>query len=661
MSSLLSKHVRKIHLSDSVVLPGDLVAVCLGRLGEGLQVLDFGNFVCRDEEIVAIGSSNASKTLKSLKIIENVLTDASSHVWSRFSSLEALHLDSLAYLGIKSVEEMAKLPLRAFSAGACGNLKLEGFLRAFKQHGTPLCSIELHPDSQFALPFIDIWPALEQQLLDWPARVNLEEVKLWTYGPQLGAVESILSHHNFFPSLKDVSISASIQRVLDPLPPCLKNITSLRLFDDKKHRGSMNQASVDTLARNLPLLTSLTTFTAGTVDLSEMKALKTLRSNFGCVSRFPPALRSLSLRLAAPRYFSASQYASTVEAVEAVAPTLENLHLAALPRFLLRRLLSLLPHLLSLWIEILELTLKRHESASETEEEQPTIVSHPKLQFVHLPGTCQLGFLPRLSLIDFNMWVYEASSTGTADARCNLKTLVPGLSTLRLTAPLKLETFERNLEQLPFLTQLDVAPGAPADFIALAKRLPRLTKVELREMGGSSGTCFHWKLAELLEALPALRELDLKQYRGDYTLPIGFKHPLLIKMAISERPKIKDGEANMFQILVIGENFPGLQLLRLAVRPISDSQNAWKIAVENMPRLASATFDRSSLAETRVDLAVTGCPLLTQIDVKDILFTKVKLLRNSKRCVPEFRYTMLPSDTSAVELDCTPKTDLGYF
>lgn len=479
-------------------------------------------------------------------------------------------------------------------------------LRIFVEKNTPLQALILP-----GVESPEMWPRLKELLQEWPARRDLVEFDVF----RLAAWETkdvLLEYHEFFPSLQNLTAKMQILDVLDQLPPYLRNITALSLEEP----AGFNQGWVQAMARNLPLLSDLTLDSGARVDLSELKDVTALSAPFGCVSRFPPELKHLSspFREDDDSYrFSTSDIAQAIAALEQVGATLERLSLPEFPPASLSKLLNSLPNLLELSVTSFT-DGWRARSVSEA-----IVLSHPKLREVELPHSSWIPeYMPSLTIFQLPDWICSGEESGDT---FDLTRRCPSVSSLRIYQQVQFRKFQHQLHLLPGLSRLSIATPPPDELLPVLRRLPGLKTLWLGS-GGERGPSCRWSLVELLGSLSGLRILNIRQFRGDLTIPEGFTHPLLVQLSITAVPERVVEADRRFEIRFGGRALPSLEELALAVDPHSSSDKPWGIFLDDLPRLQTMSFLRTGhpiLSGAKLaKLAVVGCPSLASIGIEDL-------------------------------------------
>lgn len=629
---IFSKHVRKIRIERTSCIPGSLIANCFSRFEAGLQELDFGEFTCGDEEIIALGSSNASNTLKRLRLSRNTLTDESKHVWSLFSSLQALSFGSLHRVGLESVEAMASLPLTDFYCDSSSAVTLEDFLGVFMKRKTPLRALTLSNVSN--MRFKTLWPKLKLLLADWPRRFELEEANLTKeLYLRFGTVQEMLEYHQFFPNLKDAAFlppSAGETSILNPLPQCFKNLSRITILQPEKESSAATTSSwMSTLARELPNLKDFRTLAPAAFESSEWKLVSSFDGYIGHAAHIPPAVEVLRLLdLHRPEELAHHQLAARVIAISAVQSTLVHLCLPSIPQELLPGLLSALPLLET--VDVTGLQCAKGGQNHDPERDR-VVISHTKLFRANLPpGSATLGFLPRLRYAELDDWVRELPF--------DFAKAVPGLESLR-SCRFEFNAFGEQLERLASLKTLDVNPGDPATFLEAVRRLPHLSEVHLN----ASWTEFEWSLATLLEALPAVRVLTFAFYKGSLTLPSKFQHPMLCYLNLVEAY----GAGEPSDVCLTGAAFPMLQDVSLSL------MGTRSVFLDSLPKVGSVQLGRPN-AGGAVEFEIVACPSLVSLHIHEVNLSKLTMRGNCVFCVASFRDVALLSGADSVDIDRLP-------
>jgi hypothetical protein len=333
MASRLSSSLESINLSPPwdppLFVPPHVVPSLLSCFAEGLIRVNLRGSYVTDEAMEALSLSPAAKTIQELHISNALspISDASAHVWQRFSALRKLNLQFCNLLDMPTFMALSKHQV------------IESIKLTCPDRGAPpataITPILLAPDSLPSLTSMSIPPMYPTQVIQLRDLVDLvrrrpNRVQLTQLGFALqedGETDLLVELHEMCPNLKALCTSLN-----DPIPESLlqklQNISELA--DDKLPINS--EEDLLRVAHRFPRLRSLELGLANvsTLPFLDFRAFANLKSLFLITSvlaplQLPLALRALYYKLESEHAVDPDQVDSLCLSICNSAPGLKEL------------------------------------------------------------------------------------------------------------------------------------------------------------------------------------------------------------------------------------------------------------------------------------------------------------------------------------------------
>jgi hypothetical protein len=240
MASRLSSSLDSISTSwieEQDVAPGfppPVLANLLSNFAEGLIRVTLNDLYLTDDALDALSRSKAASTIQKLSISNALITDASAHVWQRFSSLKVLSLtycdllDLETFVALSKHQVVEKLDYVSFESGSPTSCDLAPILLA--PHSLPnLRSIQVS-SSPIAKRSLFL-PALLELIRQRPNRERLQEL---CYAPQMDdETDCLVELHQLCPNLESLCTILSPTQIplSEKILQNLGNVRSLESMD----------------------------------------------------------------------------------------------------------------------------------------------------------------------------------------------------------------------------------------------------------------------------------------------------------------------------------------------------------------------------------------------------------------------------------------------
>lgn len=611
-------------------IPDTVLAHRLSTLTAGLEKLDLGDILVRGFALAALANSQASRTLRSLKISRSRLTETTDSCWIHFSALRELELggwiEQKVMVGICAHRTLKKLVLTGDgddlisailapdSLPSLRHLSCEFYVSSLRLRTLLLCRPNAHKfrvlpirldvshsdRSRGGLDLHLVCPRLREILpisLMRPVLVKLKEEYVHS---EDGSVAVPLKNLRHIVSLTPNRIKVSFQTVME-LAAAFPKLEHLKLRHD---RGGVpvpkNPLRFDLFRGLKTLFFALSTYSSPE------------RPQFEC---FPPHLQSLSIYIT-PQPTPSSEIDQLLDTLSQSSPMVSRICLEYGGLSLSRRHLELC---------LLSFSNLRTLDLANTDPDPDAVeafkISHLNLQRV--PRVCVCGVrvvtpvwlpncrqllvsLPRDSALFPETFAFPNLSQAVvtvaeeSDPNAVLQAIAnkwPSLRSLRFST------------QFTWKAQKPVVDYGPFSSMTSLRKLCIDRDVGIPQMG----------LARMLRVLSLLVDLEatVELSSNDFGW---LAHEKIVALRLDLRVELSVWNSRGGELDLTPQTFPELRSLHLKIPCLTAT------TIANLPDLEDVSVEREATATRKADLHVRSCPRLSEAQFSHCAFNALEFV-----------------------------------